>query len=60
MVEEWLGGTGVISPDSPDSRAESSADCAWRPIRISNPGPENLKPLLAVPGGCSLPALGVI
>lgn len=61
MVEPWGKGIGVASPDS---CTERSADCSLRPIRISSQRPENsrfhLKPLLALLGGCSLPAPGVM
>ena len=61
IVERWLKGIGVASPDA---FTKCSADCSLRPIRISSQRPENsrfhLKPLLAFAGGCSLPASGVI
>ena len=57
----WLKGIGVVSPDTCN---ECSADCALRPMPISSQRPENsrfhLKPLLALLGGCSLSAPGVM
>ena len=61
MVERWLKGAGVASPEG---CTESSVDCPLRPIRISSQRPENsrfhLKPLRALLGGCSFSGPGVM